>query len=385
MRMSGIFLSAAFAVLFVVAGQVYPVAAHELPKGFSGYADPAGCGSCHKLIYEEWKGSMHAVSSKFGDPVHSAVHDAFAAAMTAKGKKPNYHCANCHTPTADNMAALMTGEAAPDPDDPTDRAGVTCSFCHMVDEVIPGEKFNTYRVSEGIKGPDADSQAPHGALKWGFDKSYEMCLGCHGKKVGGKGGVICSMEEEGIADCIPCHLPKADGPPATGSDKTEHAFHGMFGGHQDEMLRKGASVKLAAGNGRLTVTLENPNPHSFPSTNPLRVAYVKVEVNDGSGTVIFTNFKKDPSEDPSALLVKLFRAGDKVGVPSWEAEGVAKDTRLGPGEVRVIEYPLPKGAKSATATLYYRLMAPKAIEKFGIVPDGSVEKPHVVSRAGIEL
>jgi len=380
-----VFSYAAAVALICAAGLAPYAGAHELPKGFSGYADPAKCGSCHTLIYEEWKGSMHAVSSKFGDPVHSAVHDAFSAAMEADGKKPNYHCANCHTPTADNMAALMKGEAAPDPDNPTDRAGVTCSFCHMVDEVVPGDKFNSYRLSEGIKGPDADSMAPHGAVKWVFGKSYEMCLGCHGKKVGGKGGVICSMEEEGIADCVPCHLPKAEGAPASGSNKTEHVFHGMFGGHQEEMLRKGATVKLASVDGRLSVILENHNPHSFPSTNPLRVAYVKVDVIDSAGAVVFTNFRKDPSEDPSALLVKLFSAGDRVGVPSWEAEGVARDTRLGPGEVRVIEYPLPEGAKSARATLYYRLVAPKAIAKFGIPADGTVEKPHVVSEADIEL
>lgn len=385
MRVLLYFMAAAITAGGLLAGGVAGAAAHELPEGFSGFADPAGCGSCHEAIYGEWKGSMHANSSKFKDPVHSAVHDAFSAAMETKGGGANYHCASCHTPTADNMAALMKGEAAPDPGNPTNVSGVTCSFCHMADAVVEGGKFNSYRVTEGIKGTSDESPAPHGAARWAFGSAYEMCLGCHGKKISGKGGVVCSMAEEGITDCIPCHMPKAGGGPAASSENDEHSFHGMHGGHRRDMLQKGAALALSSSDGRLTVTLTNPNPHYFPSTNPLRVAYVRVEAYDEAGEVIFTNFKEDPSEDPGAMLAKAFGAGEKVGVPSWEAEFVARDTRLKPGEERVIEYTLPEGARSAAAKLFYRLVPPRAMEKFNVAPDGFVEKPHLVSEAGIRL
>ncbi len=366
----------------VFAGGVFDIVfAHELPKDFSGFADPAGCGSCHETIFTEWKGSMHANSTKFADPVHSAVHDAFSAAMEADGGKANYHCANCHTPTADNMSALMKGEAAPNPEDRTNVQGVTCSFCHMSDEVLEGGKFNSYLVTEGIKGASGASGAPHGAVKWSFGHAYEMCLGCHGKKISGKGGVVCSMAEEGIADCIPCHMPETTGGPAGTSQKDTHAFHGMHGGHQEDMIRKGAKLALSASDGMLTVTLTNPNPHYFPSTNPLRVAYVRVEVHNETGAVIFSNFTEDPAEDPDAVLMKVFGAGEKTGVPSWEAESVARDTRLKPGEDRALTYRLPEGAKSVSAKLFYRLVPPKAMKKFNIQPDGFVEKAHLVSEA----
>lgn len=359
--------------------------AHQLPDGFKGFDDPANCGACHDAIYSEWEGSMHAKSSKFGDPLHAAVADAFAGAMAAKGGKGNYFCANCHAPAADNMAALMKGEAAPDPENVTNTRGVTCSFCHMVDGVVQGEKFHTYEVTDGIKGAVADVKAPHATARWSFEDAYDMCLGCHGKLVSGKGGVVCSMEDEGISDCLSCHMETVDGPPAKGSKKAAHAYHGMFGAHDPGMLKKGASVSLAVEGGTLKVTLANPNPHYFPSTNPLRMAFVKFTVLGADGSVMYKNFQNSPEEDPQAMLIKVFKAGGEVGVPSWEAEGVARDTRLKPGETRVLTYSIPDGAAKVKAGLYYRFVPPKAMDKFGIRPDGTVEKPQPVSEAEITL
>jgi len=359
--------------------------AHQLPKGFSGFEDPAVCGGCHEAIYKEWQGSMHSKSSKAADPVHAAVHEAFTKAMAASGKPQSYFCATCHAPTADNMAALMKGEAVYDPANPTDARGVTCSFCHKADGLVEGDKFNTYKLSEGIKGPSKDSTAPHGSVFSEFNASFHMCLGCHGRMVNGKGGVVCSMDEEGMSDCLKCHMDEALGAPAAGSRKPTHVSHGMPGGHDIAMLKKGATVSLKKELGRLVVALENKNPHMFPSTNPLRVAFVKVELFDKDGKRLFANFDKDPSEDPKAMLIKVFKAGDKTGVPSWEAEGVAKDSRLMPGEERVLIYNIPEGAARASAKLYYRFVPGAAIEKFGIKPDGVVDKPCVVSEAELAL
>jgi len=363
-----------------------PVAyAHSLPAGFSGFENPAACGACHKAIYEEWSGSMHAKSSKFGDPVHSAVYEAYAKTMTASGKTPGYFCASCHTPTADNIAALMKGEAMPDPSNPSNVRGATCSFCHKAEGLVEGERFSTYRFTEGIKGPDVDSKAPHGAVYSGFAATYKVCLGCHGFMTNSKGGVICSMNDEGVSDCLSCHMQEVDGVPASGSQKSRHFYHGIYGAHDPAMLKKGATVSLKVEAGKLLVVLENPNPHFFPSTNPLRVSFYKLEVFDATGKRLYANFEKDPSEDPKAMMVKLFKAGDKVGVPTWEAEGVAKDTRLTSKEERVVPYDMPAGAARATVKLFYRFAPPQAIEKFGIPADGTVEKPQLVSEAEIKL
>ena len=83
--------------------------------------------------------------------------------------------------------------------------------------------------------------------------------------------------------------------------------------------------------------------------------------------------------------MKVFRAGVKVGVPSWDADGVADDTRLRQNEERSLTYVLPEGAARATAKLYYRFVPAPAIEKLGIVPDGTVEKPQLVSESSSDF
>jgi len=378
-EMFAAFFAAVILVSFATASS-----AHQIQAGVK-FEDPAYCGGCHKAIYSEWMGSMHARSSKSGDPVHAAVHDAFTKAMTAAGKPAPYFCATCHTPTADNMAKLMKGEAAYDPENPTNARGVTCSFCHKVDGVVEGERFNTYNITSGIKGKADTGNSPHGIIASDFASSYLMCMGCHGKMVNAKGGVVCSADQEGYSDCLACHMTHTDGAPAEGSAKATHVFHGIYGGHDPAMLKKGATITMGSELGKLLVMVINPNPHFFPATNPMRVAYVKVEIFDDKGGLLFTNFKKEPSEDPQALFMKVFKAGDKIGVASWDADGVAKDTRLTQNEERALTYTLPEGAARATAKLFYRFVPAPAIEKFGIKPDGVVEKPQLVSEASIDF
>jgi nitrate reductase cytochrome c-type subunit len=373
-----------FVAALILVLSVTAASAHKIQAGVK-FEDPAQCGECHKAIYEEWMGSMHAKSSKSGDPVHAAVHDAFSKAMVAAGKPVTYFCATCHAPTADNMALLMKGEVMPDPENPSNTRSVTCSFCHKVDGVVEGERFNTYNITSGIKGKVSTGNSPHGVIASEVASSYLMCMGCHGKMINAKGGVICSADEEGYSDCLKCHMTQADGAPAPGSAKATHAFHGIYGGHDPEMLKKGATITLGSELGRLLVMVHNPNPHFFPSTNPMRVAFVKVEIFDENGGLLFTNFTKDASEDPQALFMKVFKAGDKVGVASWDADGVAKDTRLHQNEERALTYVLPEEAAKATAKLYYRFVPAPAIEKFGIKPDGTVEKAQLVDEASLEF
>ncbi|MCI5140829.1 MAG: hypothetical protein D3909_03695, partial [Candidatus Electrothrix sp. ATG1] len=84
---------------------------HELPEGAVPLTRSEECAACHPTIYKEWKESFHAKSSALEDPAHGAVHQSFVKAMEKKGKKGNYHCANCHAPMADNIKELMAGTA----------------------------------------------------------------------------------------------------------------------------------------------------------------------------------------------------------------------------------------------------------------------------------
>jgi len=62
------------------------------------------CSECHPKIYEEYKTSQHGNSTVFADPIHGAVYDLHPQ----KNKMQKYRCAKCHTPTADNLQALLT-------------------------------------------------------------------------------------------------------------------------------------------------------------------------------------------------------------------------------------------------------------------------------------
>jgi hypothetical protein len=88
--------------------------------------DPESCKACHSEQYRDWSGSMHAYASE--DPLFLA--------MNQRGQREAQlgdFCVKCHAPMATrerqtsdglNLAAL-----------PTPLKGVTCFFCHSVDDV----------------------------------------------------------------------------------------------------------------------------------------------------------------------------------------------------------------------------------------------------------
>ena len=63
------------------------------------------CKQCHKEIFKQWKGSMHAQSSALKDPIHGGFYKQVVGDPTkegitlGKGKKYPI-CLQCHTPNA---------------------------------------------------------------------------------------------------------------------------------------------------------------------------------------------------------------------------------------------------------------------------------------------
>ncbi len=338
--------------------------AHKLPAGFKGFKDSASCAPCHKTIYDEWSRSMHSMSGRKSDPAHNAVFLAFSQFMAKSGKKAPYFCGSCHAPAAGRPAGVKeTYSSAPD---------IPCSFCHSVESVSEGKALNTYSLSTGITSAGAVSgaSAPHAVRKWSFALPSEMCLGCHGKMKNGKGTVICSMDLEGHSDCVNCHMPKTPGAPwsyaakktAIASEDT-HFSHLFPGGHDTDMLKKAVSLSLVARSGKLLVNIKNRTPHFFPSTSPMRAAFVKVELIGKDGKILMTS--PAPLPGRKVLFMRVFTAGDKKGVPPWMAEK-AVDSRIKAGETRTLTYDIPNGAVRARAGVYYRLFTPPAAANFGI-------------------
>ncbi|WP_446007916.1 multiheme c-type cytochrome [Candidatus Electrothrix sp.] len=366
---------------------------HELPEGAVPLARSEECASCHPTIYKEWMESFHAKSSALENPAHGAVHQAFVQAMEEKGKKGNYHCANCHTPMADNIKELMAGTAELDSKNWTHTEGTGCTFCHRIESIIEKDKFNQYKLNKDgaiHTSRPAKKGLPHATRQSDLFAEGKVCMGCHSHKINSNDVAICQMKDEVQGNCLECHMPKIAGRSTVGTDGKTHRSHKMPGGHDKEMLKKAASLDAtisSEGEERsLVVTVQNMIKHTFPSTNPMRIAFVKVVAKDKEGKKIWENFKESPLEDKQALFFQAFRAGEKKGVPSWAAEGIAFDTRLKAEETRTMTYPLADPTiAQVDVMLIYRLFPPKAIKGFAIPEDGVNEKAHIIAIKSLTL
>jgi hypothetical protein len=366
---------------------------HELPENAVPLARSEECASCHPTIYKEWMESFHARSSALEDPAHGAVHQAFVKAMEEKGKKGNYHCANCHAPMADNIKELMEGKAELESKNWTHTEGTGCTFCHRIESIVEKDKFNQYKLNKDgafHTSRPAQEELPHATRQSDLFTEGKVCMGCHSHKLNSKGVAICLMKDEAQGNCLECHMPEVEGRSTVGTDGTTHRSHKMPGGHDIEMLQKAvnldAKISTEDEERNLVVTVESKMKHTFPSTNPMRIAFVKVVARDKEGKKIWENFKESPLEDKQALFFKAFQAGDKKGVPSWAAESIAFDTRLKAEETRTITYPLADPAiTQVDVMLMYRLFPPKAIKGFAIPEDGVNEKAHLVAKKKLAL
>ncbi|MCI5144752.1 MAG: hypothetical protein D3923_04320, partial [Candidatus Electrothrix sp. AR3] len=288
MRYQLLFL-AAFSFFFCLS----PVHGHELPDGAVPLEKSEKCAGCHPVIFKEWQESFHAKSSAHKDPAHKAVHQAFVKSMTDQGKQGNYHCGNCHAPMSDNLADLMSGKAELDSGNWTQTEGVGCTFCHRIDSVIEKEKFNQYKLNKDGAFHTAQATNPNAPHKTALSPLFangQVCMGCHSHKINGKGAKICVMKEEGGGDCLSCHMPQAVGGPAIGSmTKNTHRSHKMPGGHDLDMLKKAvtfeAGIKSEGKRKIIDIKVKNIIQHTFPSTNPMRIAFVKVTAKDKTGKV----------------------------------------------------------------------------------------------------
>ncbi len=318
--------------------------------------------------------------------------------MLEKQKNAGYFCAHCHTPMVDNLQGIITGTAKVDPNDPKAQAAVGCTFCHSIESVHDGMPTRFYDIAAdgSVKGPGRSTKTVsfHNIVKNELFDSPDLCSGCHGYLKNDKGVSICSLKEEewdGKSTCQDCHMKEADGKPAMTSDRKTHRSHAMSGGHSQEMLDSASKMEIklsqSAGAVKATVNITNLTAHKLPSTMPFRMVLLKVQAKDASGKVVWENFKGDPmKEDPGAVFMKVFSAGDKVGVPTWDAEKIAMDTRIPAGATITRDYTVSApGVAEVEASLLYLLLPAPAVKQFNIKPDGYLEVPHPISQATAKL
>lgn len=291
------------------------------------------CASCHGEIYGKWKDSMH--SQSISDPIFKTAY--MEAYLASKGEAKKL-CMRCHAP-----AVYLNGDY--DLDEPITTEGVTCHFCHSVEDVKPlHEKPFTLKIGRTIRGPSGTGETDyHTSVKSVIHGRSELCAGCHEYEAGGikimgtysewKNG---PYAKKGI-QCQGCHMPQEMVTDKNGRKRRVFS-HYLAGGHSMMQLRKAVTVRVAGierGKDRITVELELENSgsgHYVPTGIPTRRLLLSclIKTSDKKALkqkityekVIFDPDGKELTKDADIMLGLGTR--------------IVKDNRLAPGEKRKV-------------------------------------------------
>ncbi len=261
--------------------------------------NPQTCGSCHAEAYAQWAGSMHAYAAE--DPVFVALN---ARGQRETGGTLGTFCVNCHAPMAVVEKATTDGKNLADL--PASLRGVTCYYCHNVDQVTgthnnPLQLRNDVTMVGGLRDPvpqpgHASAYSPH--LDRSHTNSSAMCGSCH-DIVNGHGVAIertfAEFYDSALSSvasgntCAQCHMdqagapgPLADLPNLPPRPRLNHSFAGVdvvltdFADQQnqrlavqsllDSSLQAALCVRPSGSGLAVRVILDNVAAgHSFPS------------------------------------------------------------------------------------------------------------------------
>ncbi len=339
------------------------------------------CSSCHPNIYKEYMQSQHAKATIFKDPIHRAVYEKHPQ----YNKKDMYRCGHCHTPTADNLSALVAPHngVTPDADNETQNEAVACAYCHRIEDIKHGVAMNKNVISLKEKVYMTAKSNPgkssfHG-LKTNKEifKDGKLCLGCHSHKSNKKEFQVCSTSINNNAskkNCIECHMHKVEGAPSIVSKKKMHTYHGFPGLHGDlSYLSQYIDIDIFSSKDKkmFHVVVDHDVPHAS-LLHPLRFSELRVEVKSGD----------EVTKMQTRELVKVIGSKTEEGAkptPPWLATEIIKDTRI-PANTTV-DYPYRWDIKSGdviTATLGYYLVKPKALKKFDLQDNKEATKFRII-------
>jgi hypothetical protein len=321
------------------------------------YLDNHSCNECHEKIYEEFQSSMHA-KGYFTDTLHRKIAD--------KVSTKTYECARCHMPMANNMDALLKGEARPDKNNKTHTDAISCYFCHTIAYVKTAHKFNintkskqaaNYKPTLYGRLHNPDKSDKHSSVNNPI-YAKKVCTGCHSHKLNDNNVTVFRAMRKGEDSlaCIKCHMPEVSG----GVEKMDkrargqHASHTFLGIHDKAFRKKGVDLNVSVEKETLKVTLTNKMGHPL-IIQPARAKFLKITVTRG-GKVIWQNFKQAPKEDAQGYFAYRFaKEGHPLIIPAEATHGEAHN--LAAKETKVLSYTLPKLQKSdeITVGLYVQL------------------------------
>jgi hypothetical protein len=255
---------------------------------------PRACAVCHPLQYLDWRDSLHA----------RAVSPGFLAQLDAISQGERRRCFSCHVPPAERQEEWVARGLDAGPD----LHGVDCASCH----VRGRQRF----------GPRERSVSLHGVVAGAdFFRESEFCAPCHqfgpnDTTVNGK-PLENTLQEWSASryaregqTCQSCHMP--DG---------SHRFAGI---HDPPMTASALRVTAIRGLDGIAVELVNARAgHALPTYS---VPRIRVRVSS-------------PTRPPLDYTIQ--RRMDWDAEQGWRE---LSDTRLMPGEVLPLSYPLAERA-----------------------------------------
>lgn len=336
---------------------------------FAKFASNESCTVCHPLIAKEYQKAMHSKATIFKDPVHKAAWEKSPAF-----EKNFYDCGRCHTPADTDMMEYLDKNLSviPDIKNRAQNDAVSCSYCHRIKDIKKAEvqNYNITNTKEhlyygNLKNPK-ENLFHKSASNKGF-KNGNMCVGCHSHFKNKQGINVCSTNQENeldSANCVSCHMPKADGPPSTTMNRKKHAYHGFAGIHNDMvMMNKYVEIEILKGVDRFFIAINSRIPHAL-TLHPMRDMQLKVSVvRDGKRkTFKVQNFTRSLGNDENVTL-------------PWKATKIIKNTSIKANEKRVSTYmyALEKG-DVVTARVGYYLMNEGIRKTLGLKKDKKLQK-----------
>jgi tetratricopeptide (TPR) repeat protein len=154
------------------------------------------CMKCHADIYDNWFHSVHHFSSFNNPPYLFSVRETRRVGMERDGNvRAARWCAGCHDPVP-FLSGAFDNPNYDDVNDPTARAGITCTVCHAITNIDSTVGNGAYTIEEPQHYPFATSHNVF--LQWlnnqtvkarpdfhkktflkPFHKTAEFCSVCH--------------------------------------------------------------------------------------------------------------------------------------------------------------------------------------------------------------
>jgi len=142
--------------------------------------DPEACRGCHPVHYGEWAGSMHAYAAD--DPVFLAMNE--RGQRETEGELGDF-CVKCHAPLAVELGETEDGLNLDEL--PQSLKGVTCAYCHQIDDTDGSHNAALVLSEDGIMRGGIVSPVATGAHVSAYSplhdrndlRSSDLCGPCH--------------------------------------------------------------------------------------------------------------------------------------------------------------------------------------------------------------